>query len=225
MSTRGNGTASGSQVRGATVGATGPDATTRTMTISELVDDIEWHKGVTRVHVEDSHTLHDDFSHLHTRSLKLLLRQRTANHVGREVTELLTTLYNLGFSWSDIARMADVSVPALRKWRHGESPNPENRRRLATVVAVCELIADRSAIIQDVAAWLEARLSPEAPVTGIDIMAAGSFDLVFRYAHEDDPERILEVFEPAWRDKYRSEIEVFIADDGMPALRPRHQDG
>ncbi len=52
-------------------------------------------------------------------------------------------------------------------------------------------------------------------------MAENRFDLVLRLAHDQgsDPEAVLDEFEPDWRDRYSSPVEVFTGPDGMPGLR------
>ncbi len=80
-------------------------------------------------------------------------------------------------------------------------------------------------MVQDVPAWLEMPLSQNAPLTGIDLIAGGQFSLVLRWAQGEDGEHLLDLFKPGWRDAYRSDVEVFIASDGAPALRARSRDG
>ncbi len=225
MSTNVESTASGSEARDTTVGRTAPIDPTRTMTISDIVNVLESARDLSLIRLEDSHRRLDTITELHAGGLEWLIDQRVRQYVGRDVGELLSKLYGLGFAWSDIARMAGVSVPALRKWRRGESPTAENRRRLATIVAICDLVPERSPMVQDVAAWLEMPLSQNAPLTGIDLIAGGQFSLVLRWAQGEDGEHLLDLFKPGWRDAYRSDVEVFIASDGAPALRARSRDG
>ena len=157
---------------------------------------------------------------LHSDSLEEELRSRAVRHAREQLPTLLERLSTLGFSWRDIAKLAGVSVPAVRKWRQGESATGDNRQRVARIVALCEIAAQRFHIA-DVAGWLETPLHPDAPLNGLDLMASERFDLVLALAHEQpgDPERVLDEFEPDWRARYRSDVEVFTASDGMPALR------
>ena len=144
-----------------------------------------------------------------------------ANRLAKQnAANLLDQLNDLGFSWRDVARVAGVSVPALRKWRLGGSATSQNRYQVATIAALCEML-HHLYLISDVASWLEARIHPEAPVTGLDVMAKGRFDLLLSLARDDkaDPEPVLDELEPRWREKYASPVEVFVAPDGMPGLR------
>ena len=98
-----------------------------------------------------------------------------------------------------------------------------NRERVATLVAFCEMVR-RDHRIDNVAGWLETPVSPEAPVTGMDLVANDRFDLVLHLAAGggDDAEAVLEEFDPGWRVRYASDAEVFAAPDGLPGLRLRH---
>jgi hypothetical protein len=218
---------SGADVVGATI-AESDTAVSHTNTIADLehlVSEIGWNRRRADVLAEDSTQLQADYQRLHGESLRQLLRVRTAEQSKREVQSLLAELGDNGFAWSDIARIIGVSVPALRKWRHGESPSGENRRRVAELVAVCHLIAERNPIVTDIAGWLETALSPESPASGIDLLASHRYDLLLEYADGADPEAILDAFDASWRDGASDEVEVFTAADGMPALRLRPSGG
>lgn len=143
----------------------------------------------------------------------------------RDLTEkpllkLIERLNSLGFSWQDIARISGVSMPALRKWRHGHSPTGINRQRVAMVVAFCR-IAKEKYLIEDVAGWLESPLHPSAPITGLDLVAEERCDLALELVSTglQDPESVLDRFDPGWKDRYGSQVEVFAAPDGLPGLR------
>ena len=148
------------------------------------------------------------------------LRSLTARHAGERLSALLDRLGSLGFGWQDVARAVGASVPELRKWRRGESALDCGHQRAAQLVALCEIAAERCHIA-DVARWLETPLHHEAPISGLDLVAAGRLDLVLSLAQDrpDGPELVLDEFDPDWRAKYRSGVEVFPAADGMPGLR------
>ena len=204
---------------GASVGHA-PPRLERTRTIQDVVDDIGYLRNRSELLVHDSRDLHESIGQLHSDSLDEELRSLTVRHAREHLPTLLDWLSTLGFSWRDIAKIAGVSVPAVRKWRRGESATGDNRQRVARIVALCEIAAERY-IIADVAGWLETPLHPDAPLTGLDLMASERFDLVLALAREQpgDPERVLDEFEPDWRARYRSDVEVFTAPDGLPGLR------
>lgn len=204
---------------GASVGHA-PPRLERTRTIQDFVDDIGFLHNHSGLLVHDSRDLHESIGQLHSDSLDEELRSLTVRHAREHLPALLEQLSTLGFSWRDIAKLAGVSVPAVRKWRQGESATGDNRQRVARIVALCEIAMERY-IIADVAGWLETPLHPDAPVNGLDLMASERFDLVLALAHEQsgDPERVLDEFEPDWRARYRSDVEVFTAPDGLPGLR------
>lgn len=156
----------------------------------------------------------------HAETLDVELRTMALARSQETLESLLDRLSDLGFSWRDIARVVGVSVPALRKWRLGGTATGENRHRVATLVAFCDM-ADERSCISDVACWLETPLDPQTPLTGLDLMASDRFDLALRLARDrdSDPQAVLDEFEPNWRDRYSSPVEAFTGPDGLPGLR------
>lgn len=191
-----------------------PTLPTTQTDLSQLTDQI----GFTRSAVG---VLHDQVDDLHQQIRSALLTART-ERVKESATQLLEELADLGFAWRHIARMVGVSVPAVQKWRRGEKMSPENQDKAATLLATCDLIRT-SFFVDDVASWFEIRILPSAPVTPMDLYAAGRIDLLLDWVsqHETDPERVLSLFQPSWRESYRSDFEVFEAADGELALRPK----
>ncbi len=134
---------------------------------------------------------------------------------------MLAELAELGFAWRDVARMARVTVQAIQKWRRGAGISGENRHGIASLLAACDLVAERYGI-QGVASWFEMPLLPGVPVTPIDLWGAHRPDLVFDYASgHTGPEQILTAWDPEGRDRYRSSFEVFRAEDGRLSIRPK----
>lgn len=132
---------------------------------------------------------------------------------------MLDELAGLGFAWRDIARLVNVSVPAVQKWRKGEKASGDSRARIASLLAACDLIKSHY-MVEDIASWFEMPLSSSAPVTPITLYAANRADLVFEFASgHQDPEVLLSEFEPDWRERYRSDFEVFEASDGHRSIR------
>lgn len=166
-------------------------------------------------HIDDAPT-----GQLHWDGLDEELRSLTVRYAGGRLPSLLDRLAALGFSWRDIARAAGVSVPEVRRWRRGGSATSAGRQRVARFVALCEVAAERCHIV-DVAAWLETPLHPEAPLIRLDMAEAERRDLVLALARDrpDGPEQVLDGFDPDWRTRCCSGIDVFTAADGMPGLR------
>lgn len=195
-----------------------------TRTIAELLDDIGFLRNRTKILVEDSVEVHSSTEQLHNDSLATLHRTTSLDRAKQGTATLLEELSDLGFSWTDIGRLVGVSVPALRKWRLGGSSKGENRKRLADLVALCD-IAREQYLIDDVASWLETPIHNEAPVTTLDLVAEGRFDLALRLASEQasDADSVLDDFDPMWRQRHQSAVEVFTAPDGIPGLRLREE--
>ena len=191
-----------------------------TRTIGEAVEDIGYSRNQTGILVDDSLDLHRSAEQLHSEALGVHLRTLANQRVREELSVLLEELSDLGFSWRDIARTSQVSVPALRKWRLGAPATGENRRRVATMVAFCDIARDEC-LIREVASWLETPLHPDAPITAMDMIVKDRWNLVLRLAsgHEQDPELVLDEFEPGWRKRYESPVKVFAGHDGLPGVR------
>lgn len=148
---------------------------------------------------------------------------RSQERAELSVKALLDQLADLGFAWRDLARLVGVSVPAIQKWRKGGPTMPENRQRLAQLLAACDLII-RHRSTADIGQWFEMPLLPEVPVTPIDLWARGEHALVFEHALEHrEPEYILSRFQPDWRERYASDFETFVAEDGQLSLRMRER--
>ena len=207
------------QPTGASIGR-GGGIETQTRTISDLVNDFGFLRTQTMILVDDTKHLHHLVDEHHVGTLDAELRILAGEQARQPLESLLTQLSDWGFSWRDIARVVGISVPALRKWRLGGTATGENRHKVALMVSFCEIARSRYHI-GDVAGWLETPLHSEAPVTGLDVIVAGRFDLILRLARDQgaDPETVLNEFEPNWRERYASAVEVFAAPDGVPGLR------
>lgn len=163
--------------------------------------------------------IHEDCDDLHKRIHDVEWRTAAAQRGKASVTSMLTELADLGFAWRDIARMVGVSVPAVQKWRKGDKASGDSRSRLASLLAACDLIVSHY-MVDEIASWFEMPLTALAPVTPITLYAADRADLVFEFASgHADPEALLTEFDPDWRQRYRSDFEVFEAGDGIRSLR------
>ncbi len=146
-------------------------------------------------------------------------RKTTAERGRASVSSMLVDLADLGFAWRDIARMVGVSVPAVQKWRKGEKASGASRNRIASLLAACDLIT-KHYLVDDIASWFEMPLSTSAPITPIVLFSANRPELVFEFASGHvDPEDLLTEFDPEWRERYRSDFEVFEASDGNRSIR------
>ncbi len=167
----------------------------------------------------------DDVTHLHQEAQLEVWSERARDRAKSSTQELLAVLSGLGFAWRDIARMAGVSVPAVQKWRRGESSSGESRYRLAQTVALCDMLSENY-LISDVASWCEVPIHSEAPLTALDLIAGTREELVIEHAAaHTTAESILDRFDPEWRQRYRSDFEVFVAPDDQISIRRRNSDG
>ncbi|SRR6266487_1715825 len=194
-----------------------PDEVSATRTAARLLtEDIGFSRQRARI-------LNQEYDELHHRSHFAEWRAMTADRGRASMTEMLSELAELGFAWRDIARLVGVSVAAVQKWRRGEKAAGDSRRKLASLLAACDLVAEHYEV-REVASWFEMPLVGEAPVTPIDLYVEERADLVFDYASgHADPERILSDFDPQWRERYRTDFEVFRASDDQLSIRPKAQ--
>jgi len=169
--------------------------------------------------------LSDDVTHLHQDAQLEEWSERARNRARSSTQELLAVLSGLGFAWRDVARMAGVSVPAVQKWRRGESSSGESRYRLAQTVALCDMLSENY-LVSDVASWCEVPIHSDAPLTALDLIAGTREELVIEHAAaHTTSESILDRFEPEWRQRYRSDFEVFVAPDDQLSIRRRNSNG
>lgn len=159
----------------------------------------------------------------HQNALDAVLASHTSEVSLRSAPELLNELSDDGFAWSDIARIVGVSVPALRKWRLGESdPTGMNRSAIARFVAFVRML-QRQCGVEHVASWLEMPLVSGFHITAMDLLLRQDFALIFEVAaHRMTSEVALDRFEPNWRRTTAPQVEVFVAEDGGVAIRPKN---
>jgi DNA-binding transcriptional regulator YiaG len=165
--------------------------------------------------------LSERYQDLHKQSHFAEWDQRTAVRGKMAPADILAALGKLGFAWRDIARLVGASVAAVQKWRRGAGVSGDSRRRLASLLAACDLITEHYAV-NEIASWFEMPLLRDVPVTPLDLYASGQHRLVFEYSSGHlDPEQVLTEFNPGWRERYRSDFEVYRAGDGELSIRPK----
>jgi len=193
-----------------------PLTETRTVATTVLTEDIGYIRKRAR-------NLHKETGELHQQSHYTEWNART-NQRGQATTQdMLEELADLGFAWRDLAKLVGVSVPAIQKWRRGEGATGENRQKVASLLAACDLVAEHYGI-QEITSWFETPMQLGVPVTPIALWASGRPDLVFDFASgHTESEQILTAWDPQWRDRYRSDFEVFRAGDGHLSIRQKER--
>jgi transcriptional regulator with XRE-family HTH domain len=191
----------------------------RTRTTNELVEEVGHLRSATRLLGDDVVETHRRVAAVHHELFEAQLNNRARGIAKRSAIEMLDELAGQGFAWRDIARLAGVSVPAVRRWRQGESPTGPHLLVIARLLAFTNILRVEH-LVSDVAAWMEMPLVPEAPLTGMDLAADGRFaDLADLAAGHENPEDLLDRWQPGWRGRYDSDFEVFEAADGELGLR------
>lgn len=168
--------------------------------------------------------LHADSSDLRRQGLVNGLEERIESVGTKPMEELLDMVYEAGFAWRDVARLANVSVPAVQKWRRGDRSTGQNRYRVAKLVAFLDVLSDH--FVVDAASWLEMPVKEGVELSRLDLLAKNRFDLVLELISDDgDPrsaEEVLEEFDPEWRSVLvDSAFETFMASDGVVSIRPK----
>lgn len=190
-----------------------PQPLATTTSYQELTETVGHIRNVVRLIDIDTANLHRDVG-----SKRLNERAHEFSHL--TTRELLDGLNELGFTWRDIARMTGVSVPAIQKWRKGETASGENHKRLMILRALMVIIS-AELLDADVTTWADIPIVPGAPITAIDLIASRredlALELAFRHA---SPEEIVNEFEPGWREKYRSDYVVERSSDGLLSIVP-----
>ncbi|MGN6251201.1 MAG: hypothetical protein ACTHNS_05230 [Marmoricola sp.] len=205
-------TASGGPTTGTSSTATSGDLARARGQVERLTEDIGFNRQRADLTAED-------FGDLHKRSHDLEWRMLSAERAKASVVTMLGELGDMGFAWRDLARMVRVSVPAMQKWRRGDKASGDSRQRVASLLAACDLIR-KHYMVEEIASWFEVPLVKDVPVTPIDLYSEDRADLVFEFAHgQMDPEVLLTQYDPDWRERYRSNFEVFVGEDGNRSMR------
>src|SRR5665648_193583 len=145
--------------------------------------------------------------------------QAAARMSAAELLDELAT--GFGLAWADLARMASVSVPAIRKWRQSGGVSPENLSGLARVLAFLRVLRDRLNLADPVA-WLGMPLVDGYTVTIRHLYTRTNVPQLLDFAAGNVlPTVLLDRVEPSWREQYVTADEVVVFDDGMPAIVPR----
>jgi len=135
----------------------------------------------------------------------------------------LMFLNAVGMAWRDVARILNVSVAAIQKWRRGEGVQGDNRLKISKIVALIKFLEEN--FVTDPASWLEMPVKDGVMLTRIDLLAAGRYDLVLElgeFEQSAPADSVLDEFDPTWRiTRVDNNFEVFTASDGVPSIRPR----
>lgn len=138
--------------------------------------------------------------------------------------DLLQTISEAGFAWRDVARLAQVSVPAIQKWRRGERMTGANRHKLAKIVALLDVLGQH--FVSDPVSWLEMPLREQVNISRLDLLLQNRFDLVLELLSDDDGaasiDGLLDEYDPLWRSHFVDDhFESFVASDGIVSIRPK----
>lgn len=183
------------------------------------------------VQTQDAHIVrvrasstHNDAVDEHQSKYLLEWQQRVKSHSELSHEEMLSSLWESGLSWRDIARLLKVSVAAVQKWRGGEKMSPKNFARLRDFVAAYDMVAAHKPGV-DIASWIDVPILTNVPVTPRDLWIKGDPNIFFEYALGDmKSEAALGAFDPDWRQRYRDDgFETFVGVDGNLSIRTKNR--
>lgn len=138
-------------------------------------------------------------------------QQRVKTHAERSHEEMLTSLWESGLSWRDIARLLKVSIASVQKWRSGVKMSSKNFAHLRDFAAAYNTVAAHKPGV-DLASWLDVPILTDVPITPLDLWTKGHPETFFEYALGDlKPEAALDALDSGWRARYR--------DDGFVTFR------
>ena len=151
-------------------------------------------------------------------------QQRVKSHSERSHEDMLSSLWESGLSWRDIARLLKVSIAAVQKWRAGEKMAPKNFARLRDFVAAYDTVAAHKPGV-DIASWIDVPILTDVPITPRNLWTDGDPNEFFEYALGDlKPEAALDAFDPEWRQRYRDDgFESFFGEDGQLGIRTKNR--
>lgn len=150
-------------------------------------------------------------------------RQLTEKYLQTTHHELLIQLSEeFGCSWTLVAKVVGVSIPAIRKWRHGGEITDAHQQRLARLVAAFDSLFRMG--IDSPASWLDRRIWPDIPVRRFEALAVDGGDLVLAYAAgQCDAVALLNAVVPRWRSLYPPErSEVTFDAASRPTIHIQH---
>lgn len=165
--------------------------------------------------------LNEGLNQGHREAQKYDLEERARAKAKKAVPTLLEELSDSrGMAWRDIARLVGVSVSAVRKWRHEGPAAPEKRLALARLAAFLDLL--EGFMVEDPVGWLELPMVDGYTVRHMDLYEGHRPDLLLDVVDLRLTERaVLDLFDPEWRERYRSDFQVFEASDGNLSIRKR----
>lgn len=168
--------------------------------------------------------LNTDIREVHHQAQDYHLEELAHKKAKQDVRTMLEELSTeRGMSWASIARLVDVSVGAVRKWRRDGGVSGEKRLSLGKLAASLDLL--EAFAVKDPASWLEIPIIQNYTVTGLDIYRSSSGPiLLLDYAGARlTRTELLDQFDPLWREHFSSDFEVYLSSDDEFSIRPKNR--
>lgn len=140
-------------------------------------------------------------------------------------TQRLNELLDYGFGYRGISEATKISVPTLKQLRQSDESDmilaTSQRNRLLEFLVACSHIQGRYGV-EDVASWFESKLHAEASLTPLFLYSRGAIGLLLCILRKDmETEDAFLVFDSKWREKYTSDYETFMSQDGQLSIRKK----
>lgn len=154
----------------------------------------------------------------HRDSYAAWLENATAAYKRMELSDILVDLsQKWGTSWADIARMAEVSVPALRKWRTAGGATPIKKVRLAGIAGFMQVLDELG--ISEPADWINEPIKDGYTVTPRHLYSPTNASTLLDLAGgSSTADMVLNVLAPEWRTKFATSFVVETLPNGEKAI-------
>lgn len=154
----------------------------------------------------------------HRESYAAWLERVTAECKRMTLPDILTELSGKwGASWADIARMAEVSVPALRKWRTDGGATPIKKVRLAGITAFLRVLSEMG--LPEPADWLNEPIKDGYTATPRHLYSPANASTLLDLAGGSvSPEHVLDTLSPDWRVQFTTAYKVVTLPNGEKAI-------
>lgn len=154
----------------------------------------------------------------HRESFAIWLEKATTDYKRMTLPDILADLSKKwGASWADIARMAEVSVPALRKWRTDGGATPIKKVRLAGIAGFMSVLSELG--IAEPADWINEPIKDGYTVTPRHLYSpANAVTLLDLAGSSSTADQVLNALSPNWRTEFATSFEVATLPNGDKAI-------
>lgn len=150
----------------------------------------------------------------HRNSYSEWLDKASSDYKRMALSDILSELSKKwGASWADIARMTEVSVPALRKWRIDGGATPAKKVRLAGIAGFMRVLNELG--IEEPADWINEPIKDGFTVTPRHLYSPVNASTLLDFAGGSaSVEQVLNSLAPEWRAQFATSYKVETLPNG-----------